>query len=148
MGIEIEHKYLVTDDSYKDMATKSVHIRQGYLSRIPERTVRIRIADNKAWITIKGRNEGDVRLEMEYDIPYEDACKLIEICQPPVIEKIRYFVNYAGMVWEIDEFLSLPHSLTLAEIELPSSDYPYELPQFIGKNVTHDPKYYNSNIGK
>ena len=146
MSIEIEHKYLTSNDSYKEMAVSSQRISQGYLSRDKERTVRIRTKDDKGYITVKTKNVGDARNEFEYPIPQHDAYLLIEKCQPPVLEKERYIVPYKGFVWEIDEFKRELSGITLAEIELPSSDTHYDIPAFIGRNVTGDPRYYNSNI--
>ena len=147
MAIEIEHKYLVVNESYKDYAVKCVHICQGYLSKDKERTVRVRVADNNAFITIKGKNNGDVRAEYEYPIPLDDAKKLLStLCICPILEKYRYIVDYEGNTWEVDEFKGARDGLVMAEIELPSSDYKYDIPPFIGKNVTNDSRYYNSNL--
>ncbi|MDE6443146.1 MAG: CYTH domain-containing protein, partial [Muribaculaceae bacterium] len=125
MGIEIEHKYLVKDNSYKESATSKHLIIQGYLSRIPERTVRIRIFDEKGFITVKGKNQGEIRLEFEYEIPLEDATSLLRLCLPPIIEKYRYNVPYGGFVWEIDEFLGERAGLVVGEIELPDKETQY-----------------------
>ncbi len=146
MAFEIEHKYLVTNDSYKRIATAKYHIYQGYLSREPERTVRVRIKDDKAFLTIKGKNEGAKRLEFEYEIPKDDALKILELCQSPILEKIRYNVPYEGKLWEVDEFLGKREGLILAEIELESEQESYAKPDFIGENVTGDHQYYNSNL--
>ena len=146
MALEIEHKYLVVGDSYRRMAVSQRHIRQGYLSRDPERTVRIRIVDDKGFITVKGITSGDARLECEYRIPLEDADSMLKICLPPLIEKRRYIVPYKGKIWEVDEFQGNQASLVMAEIELESSDENYELPPFTGENVTGNPEYYNSNL--
>ncbi len=147
MSVEIEHKYLVTDDAYKQLSSSVKHIIQGYLSKDKERTVRIRIADGNAYLTIKGKNEGDTRAEFEYTIPIDDAHILLNtLCIKPIIEKFRYIVVYEGNKWEIDEFKGALCGLTLAEIELPASDYKYDIPPFIGKNVTNDARYYNSNL--
>lgn len=148
MAQEIEHKYLVKNQDYKKFAKKVIFIKQGYLSRDPERTVRVRLWDNDGYITIKGKNQGDRRAEYEYKIPYQDAENLLELCVPPVIEKRRYIVDFQGHRWEVDEFLGALAPLVLAEIELSSSDEKYDLPDFIGENVTNDPRYYNSNLGK
>lgn len=147
MALEIERKYLVADDGYKALASSSHKICQGYLSRVPERTVRIRTLDTGGFITIKGLTEGCVREEYEYQIPYEDALKLLDLCIPPIVEKIRYKVPYKGFTWEIDEFLAPGDSITLAELELPDADAKFEIPPFIGEEVTGNPAYYNSNIG-
>lgn len=146
MAIEIEHKYLVTDDTYKSMASDCHEIRQGYIDRSINHTVRVRISDSKGFITIKGKNEGDTRLEFEYEIPKEDAEKLLSLCEGRILHKRRYIINYEGYKWEVDEFLGDLSPLTVAEIELPTSTHHYTLPPFIGKEVTGDPKYYNSML--
>ena len=146
MGKEIEHKYLVISDTYKSVAEKNSHIIQGYLSKNPERVVRVRIIDQKGFITIKGKTEKDTRMEFEYEIPYEDALEMLQLCLGKTIEKRRWIVTYAGYNWEVDEFIS-PTFPTVAEIELSNSNYEYPLPQFGGKEVTGDPTFYNSNIG-
>lgn len=145
---EIEHKYLVTSDAYRAMATGRREIIQGYLSTDPERTVRVRIADDKAYLTVKGKNIGDTRLEFEYHIPVDDAHSLMKLCVLSPIHKVRWIVPFEGFVWEVDEFLDHLAPLVLAEIELPSSDIAYTLPPFVGENVTHDAQYYNSNLSK
>ena len=146
MAIEIEHKYLVIDNAFKQYTLHSKHIFQGYLSKDKERTMRIRVSDNDAFITIKGKNHGDKRLEFEYSIPYDDAKHLLDLCIKPIIEKFRHIVEYNGNIWEIDEFKGALDGLILAEIEIPSSEYKYDIPPFIGKNVTNDSRYYNSNL--
>ena len=145
MAHEIEHKYLVTDDSFLAMSSGSHHIMQGYLSRVPERVVRIRLRDDRGFITVKGRNQGDTRLEFEYEVPLDDARQMLTLCEGKIIEKTRYMVPFGGFMWEVDRFTS-PVDMTVAEIELPSSDTAYPLPPFIGTNVTGDPRYYNSNL--
>ena len=146
MALEIERKYLVVSDSYRTMAEKSSHIRQGYLSRDKERTVRVRTVDDKAFLTIKGKNVGDMRLEFEYSIPVEDACEMLCLCTGRVIEKTRYYVPYRGKTWEVDEFDGDLSPLVLAEVELSDSSESFELPLFVGEDVTSDPQYYNSNL--
>lgn len=148
MALEIEHKYLVKNDSYREMAVNSVEICQGYLSRNPDRTVRIRIKGEKGYLTVKTRNVGDVRHEFEYQIPVDDARSLLAACLPPVISKIRHIVPYRGHDWEVDEFQGDLKPLVVAEIELAEPGESYDLPPFVGKNVTGDPAYYNSNLGK
>lgn len=145
MGIEIEHKYLVRDDTFKEMAQGSVRIRQGYLQRDPERTVRIRVKGDMGYITIKGMTTGDSRAEYEYEIPAEDAENLLGMCQGIVLDKTRWLVPFEGYLWEIDEYYN-PEFPTVAEIELNASAHTYPIPGFIGKEVTGDPRYYNSNI--
>lgn len=146
MAFEIEHKYLVCNDSYRELAKQKHFIRQGYLSRDKNRTVRVRTKDDTAYLTIKTRNIGDTRCEYEYEIPFSDALPLLEACIPPVIEKTRYLVDFSGHTWEIDEFDGFLSGIRIAEIELSNSDEEYALPPFAGKNVTGDAKYYNSNI--
>lgn len=146
MGIEIERKYLVANDGYKKYETEVIDIRQGYLSREPERTVRIRTWNNRGYITVKGLSHGASRCEYEYEIPNLDACEMLEMCEDPILHKRRHLVEYAGHRWEVDEFLGQLSPLVTAEIELKSEAEAFELPPFIGKDVTGDPRYYNSNL--
>ena len=147
MHQEIEHKYLVRDNSFKEFANTHINICQGYLSKDKERTVRIRTANDKAFITIKGKNKGDTRTEYEYEIPLNEAIHLLQhLCIQPIIEKTRHIVIHNGNTWEIDEFKGALEGLILAEIEIPSSECKYDIPPFIGKNVTNDVRYYNSNL--
>lgn len=148
MGIETEHKYLVKDDSYIELASGSVRMAQGYLSRVPERTVRVRVSGDKGFITVKGINRGASREEYEYEIPVEDAKKLLGLCEEKVISKTRYYVDYQGFTWEVDRFEGDLAPLIVAEIELPSEDTPYPLPPFVGRDVTGDPRYYNSSLSR
>lgn len=145
MGKEIEHKYLVKSNYFKTQASERHVIVQGYLSKDPERIVRVRIYDSKAFLTIKGKNIGDTRFEYEYDIPVEDANSMLNLCIGNVIKKVRWIVFYDGFKWEIDEFLNrdIP---TIAEIELAESSHNYPVPSFIGEEVTGDERYYNSNL--
>ena len=146
MALEIEHKYLVKNDNYKKNSEESVLIRQGYLSRVPERTVRVRIKGEKGFITIKGKNAGAVRTEFEYEIPIEDAERILQLCPSPLLEKIRHIVPYEGHFWEVDEFLGERTGLVTAEIELHDENEIYAIPDFVGENVTGKPEYYNSNL--
>lgn len=146
MSYEREHKYLVTDDSYKSMATASSHIRQGYLNRDPDRTVRIRIRDGRGFLTVKGRTVGDTRPEFEYSIPVEEAEAMLCLCAGRVIDKTRWIVPYDGFTWEVDEFHSDLAPLVVAEIELPQNTRDYPLPPFAGENVTGDERYFNSML--
>lgn len=148
MALEIEHKYLVKDTSYKSLAFEKVEIRQGYLNRLPERTVRVRTVDSHGYLTVKGKNTGDMRHEYEYEIPYNDAAEMLQMCEPGILDKTRYKVRFSNLVWEIDEYHGAREGLTVAEVEIPESGYDYEKPLFIGENVTGDPRYYNSNIGR
>lgn len=146
MNIEIEKKYLVINTEYRKLSTDKYNIIQGYLQRDPKRTVRVRLKNEEAFLTIKGLTIHDKREEYEYKIPYNDGLRLIELCIPPVINKTRYIVPFYEFIWEVDEF-QLPISMTLAEIELPSSETGYPIPSFIGREVTGKPEYHNSNIG-
>lgn len=146
MAIEIEHKYLVVNDSYKNMATGKISIQQGYLNRSPDRTVRIRTMDEKGFLTVKGRNKGDFRLEFEYEIPIEDARQILSLAEPGIVEKTRYFVPFDGLIWEVDEFHGSLSGVVIAEVELPESSHDYSKPSFIGKDITGDPTFYNSNL--
>lgn len=146
MAVEIEHKYLVVSSEYKIMANNSVRIMQGYLSRRPAGTVRVRVAGERAFITVKGATKEDSRLEFEYEIPLQDGIEMLSLCEGAVIEKTRYFVDYNGWLWEVDEFHSGHSGLVVAEIELSSSSHDYPLPPFVGREVTGDAAYYNSNI--
>ncbi len=143
---EIERKYLVADSSFKEMAREEIEISQGYLNRDPERTVRVRIWGEKGFLTVKGITEGCCRKEFEYGIPHADALELLGLCEEGILRKTRYIVDYEGWKWEIDEYHGRLEGLTVAEIELPAADATYPLPQFIGKEVTGDPSYYNSAL--
>lgn len=145
MALEIERKFLVINDDYKRGST-GVLYKQGYISSQPGRTVRVRTAGDKAWLTIKGPTVGSTRSEFEYQIPYEDALYLFTLCEAGYIEKLRYAVLYKGMVWEVDEFLGDNQGLVIAEIELDSENQSFPLPPWIGSEVTGDPRYYNSNL--
>jgi len=144
--MEIEHKYLVSDSTYKDLSTGSEEIIQGYLSKDPQRTVRIRRRGNRCFITVKGKNNGDTRQEFEYEIPQADFEAMLHLCLPGVITKRRWIVPFGGYIWEVDEFSGNLQGLVLAEIELESSHRRYPLPPFVGQDVTGNPAYYNSNL--
>lgn len=147
MAKEIERKFLVTDNSYREMAKGNKHIVQGYLSTEIRATVRVRIVDNRAMLTVKGRNEGITRDEWEYPIPVDDAMEMLgKITEGAIIDKVRYLVEWEGYTWEIDEFSSPVNGLVVAEVELKSGDDSPALPPFIGKEVTGDPAYYNSSM--
>lgn len=146
MSIEIEHKYLVVSDVYRQMSKGSCRIRQGYLCREPERTVRVRVKDEKAYLTVKGITRGDKRAEFEYEIPYSDVEEMLRLCVGGIIDKTRYYVEFGGNLWEVDEFHGGHEGLVVAEIELPVSTHDYLLPFFVGEEVTGNPAYYNSNL--
>jgi adenylate cyclase len=150
-NIEIEKKFLVKGDFKKD-AFKATRITQGYLSSVPERTVRVRVKGDKGFITIKGigNASGAARFEWEKEIPVEEVKALLDICEPGVIDKTRYLVKNADGVhtWEVDEFYGENEGLTLAEIELAGEDDKFDKPSWLGEEVTGDAKYYNSMLMK
>ena len=146
MGLEIERKFLVTGSSWRAGAS-GVFYRQGYLCVDPERTVRVRQAGSRAFLTVKGASIGSARSEFEYPLPVEDAAQMLdELCLKPLIEKERYQIGYAGMTWEIDVFSGENAGLVLAEVELESPDQQIELPPWAGREVTSDPRYYNASL--
>jgi adenylate cyclase len=149
MGIEIERKFLVINDSWrKDFETKML-LRQGYISTSENCVVRIRISDSEAWLTIKGANVNITRSEFEYCIPIVDAQEMLDkFAGDNVIEKIRYFIDYHGNEWIIDEFAGLNKGLVLAEIELDSEHSCYDVPSWAGKDVTDDYRYCNSSLSR
>ena len=148
MGIEIERKFLLSGDDWKELA-KGTYYRQGYLNSQKERTVRVRTIDDNGFLTIKGINVGATRMEYEYEIPVEDANVLLdELCDKPLIEKNRYQIEFAGFIWEVDEFFGENEGLIVAEIELESEGQQFEKPQWIGEEVSGDPRYFNSNLIK
>lgn len=141
MAKEIERKFLVVGNSYREKADSMAIIRQTYLSTNPDSTVRIRTIDQRAFVTVKSRNHGFVRHEWEYPIPYDDAIEMMDFCAvTPVVEKIRYRVGR----WEIDEFHASLEGLVLAEIEMDSPEEIVDRPDFVGKEVSGDKRYYNS----
>ena len=146
---EIEKKFLVAGE-FKSLATKSTRITQGYLSSIPERTVRVRIKGDKGFITIKGigNDSGASRFEWEKEIPVAEVDELLKICEPGVIDKTRYLVPAGNHTFEVDEFYGDNEGLIVAEVELASEDEPFEKPVFLGQEVTGDVKYYNSMLMK
>lgn len=147
MGTEIERKFLVADCDWRDAAVSRTELRQGFLSTDPERTVRVRLMDRTAELTIKGITVDAQRAEYEYSIPPADAAEMLDgLCQPALIEKTRYQVPHAGHTWEVDVFEGVNAGLIVAEIELASADEAFELPGWIGEEVTGDPRYYNANL--
>ncbi|GAB7127948.1 CYTH domain-containing protein [Silvimonas sp. JCM 19000] len=145
MGQEIERKFLLQADDWRQEVSRSQQIAQGYLNADPARTVRARIKGDAAFITIKGKNEGIARAEFEYAIPLEDARDLLKLC-PNVLDKTRHEVHRDGFVWEIDEFHGDNAGLIVAEIELPAVDTPFAKPDWLGAEVSGDPRYYNSAL--
>lgn len=148
MGVEIERKFLVRGTEWKKDLSGTGY-RQGYLTSDPERTVRIRLAGELGYLTIKGASTGASRLEFEYLIPADEAVQMLEqLCRKPLIEKIRYRVPHAGMVWDVDEFFGDNAGLVLAEIELEHEDQVVELPLWVGEEVTGDRRYYNAYLAE
>ncbi len=147
MAHEIERKFLLKSEVWRGLAP-GVAYRQGYLSRDPERTVRIRIAGETAYLTVKGANVGNSRPEFEYAIPLADAEELLPLCLKPLVEKIRCKVEHAGHVWEVDEYQGENAGLVVAEIEMAGESEQIELPEWIGAEVSGDARYYNSSLSK
>jgi len=150
MPQEIEKKFLVKDN-YKSFAIKADRIIQGYLSSVPERTVRVRIKDDGGYLTIKGAADesGASRFEWEMEIPAEEAEELLKLCEPGIIDKTRHIIPASnGLFFEVDEFHGDNESLTVAEIELPDENFSFEKPGWLGKEVTGDKRYYNSMLTK
>ena len=146
MGEEIERKFLVADDRWREGAS-GTRYRQGFLSTDPDRVVRVRIAGSKATLTIKGRTVGARRSEFEYPLPLEDAEELLDqLCMRPLIEKVRYTVVVGAHTWEVDVFEGDNEGLVVAEVELEREDEPFERPDWVGAEVTDDPRYFNANL--
>ena len=148
MAKEIERKYLVVNQKYKNVAVCVIDILQGYISRDPERTVRVRIKGDKAYITVKGITCGCERDEWEYEIDVDDARQMLErVAVKPILSKTRYIVRHGAYTWEVDEFHERLDGLVIAEVELPHADAEVgPLPDFVGEEVTGDERYYNSNL--
>jgi CYTH domain-containing protein len=145
--IEIERKYLVTNNNYK--SGTPIRISQGYICSEENRVVRVRIKGDKAYLTIKNATIGFARNEYEYEISVADAeAMLHNTCQQPIIDKTRYILEYKGFIWEVDEFHGDNEGLVVAEIELENKNQQFELPDFIGEEVTDDARYYNACLFK
>lgn len=149
MALEIERKFLVVGN-FKSEAHKATRITQGYLSSVPERTVRVRIKGDKGYITIKGigSSSGASRYEWEKELPIVEVEELLQLCEPGVIDKTRYLVQAGPHTFEVDEFYGENEGLVVAEIELTSEDESFEKPSWLGKEVTGDVKYYNAVLMK
>lgn len=149
MGREIERKYLVRSNGWMVLAQSSALLRQGYLSSNAKATVRVRTLDARsARLTLKGAAEGRVRAEYEYDIPIADALELPAMAQPHVLEKRRYLVPFGGQTWEIDVFEGRHAGLVIAEIELEAADQHFDLPDWVGAEVTDDDRYFNASLSR
>jgi len=147
MGKEIERKFLVVGNAWRELAEGEL-FRQGYISTVKERVIRVRTVGNKGTLTVKGITVRGSRLEYEYEIPLKDANAMLETsyCEQAIIEKRRYTIPYGGFIWEVDEFLGVNKGLIVAEIELADIDQEYPKPDWIGEDVTDDPGYFNSNL--
>ncbi|WP_026223781.1 CYTH domain-containing protein [Methylosarcina fibrata] len=147
MALEIEHKFLLANDDWRNHIQRSVRYRQGYLSSLPTSSIRIRVSDNHAWLNIKSATIGTQRHEYEYEIPLPDADELLTmLCKKPLIEKIRHFVEDNNKIWEIDEFEGENKGLIIAEIELSETGETFTKPAWLGAEVTDDLRYYNNNL--
>ncbi len=149
MAQEIERKFLVSGE-FKSLAKKALTIKQGYLCANAGRTVRVRVRDDRGFLTIKGRSDvaGLSRFEWEKEISAEDAESLLLLCEPGIVDKTRYLVDFAGHTFEVDEFHGENQGLVMAELELVSEDEPYQRPEWLGEEVTGDRRYYNAYLSK
>jgi adenylate cyclase len=145
MATEIERKFLVTSEAWR-LGAVGRRLVQGYLGRDPERSVRVRIDGAGGFVTIKGKTLGASRAEFEYPIPLADAEAMLQLCLTPLIDKTRYRVVVDGKHWEIDEFGGDNAPLVIAELELSSEDEAFARPPWLGEEVTHDPRYFNSQL--
>lgn len=147
MPIEIERKFLVADDRWRQDAGPGQRFCQGYISRSDDSSVRVRLAAERAWLTVKGGDAGPARLEFEYAIPIDEAQDLLDrLCARPVLEKTRYRVPYRGLVWEVDVFAGHAQGLIVAEVELSEVGQRVDIPDWIGREVTGDRRYRNAAI--
>jgi adenylate cyclase len=143
---EIERKFLVLNNDFMQESYENYVIKQGFISNDPERVVRIRIARNQGFLTIKGKNNGIERFEWEKEITLEEATLLLTICKKPILEKTRFLVNFQSFIYEIDVFEAENKGLIVAELELKNANQSFEKPNWLGKEVSDDIKYYNSNL--
>lgn len=149
MAEEIERKFLVVSDGWQAIAESSLLLRQGYLSSNAKATVRVRTLDDRqARLTLKGAVKGMARAEYEYEIPIADAHEMLVMAQPHIIEKRRYRVPFGGLVWEIDVFEGRHAGLVIAEVELEQEEQQVELPDWVGREVTDDDRYYNASLSR
>ncbi|MEW2920504.1 CYTH domain-containing protein [Muricauda sp. ANG21] len=148
--LEIERKFLVVSDAYKQEATSQVRIAQGFLNTDPERTVRVRIKGDKGFLTVKGpsNSTGTTRFEWETEITVTEATNLIDLCEDVILEKVRFEVPLGNKLFEVDEFLGENKGLVVAEVELNHEDEVFERPKWLGEEVTGQIKYYNSQLSK
>lgn len=145
MNLEIERKFLVRDDSWRAAVSGSASMRQGYLNDERHCSVRVRVSGDKAWLNLKSVTIGAQRHEFDYEIPLADANQMLDVLScKPIIDKTRYFVEIGAHTWEIDVFEGANAGLVVAEIELDHPDEAFEKPAWLGEEVTHDPRYYNT----
>ena len=145
MALEIERKFLVTGNDWRK--GQGTMYRQGYLNSDKNRNVRVRVIGDRGYLTIKGISKGATRVEYEYEIPKAEAdAMLYDLCHKPIIEKKRYKIDFKGFLWEVDEFFGVNQGLVIAELELESEDQVFTKPEWIGEEVTGDPKYFNANL--
>jgi adenylate cyclase len=148
MGKEIERKFLTKGDGWRSLASGTMY-RQGYLSTVKERTVRVRTVGDRGFLTIKGVTTGVTRAEYEYEIPVAEANAMLDgLCERPLIEKSRYRIVHGGLLWEVDEFFGENQGLVIAEVELAEEGQRIELPSWVGEEVSDDPRYFNSNLSR
>lgn len=145
MAVEIERKFLVRGDAWRRGAVATEY-RQGYLAIEPQCSIRVRVADEQAWLTIKSGSQGIARQEFEYPVPQDDAAALLGLCLPGVISKTRHVLTHGGHCWEVDEFHGDNTGLIVAEIELESVDEVFDKPEWLGEEVSDDPRYYNATL--
>jgi adenylate cyclase len=149
MSVEIERKFLIVDDAWREAAHGAQHLRQGYLNNESLCSVRVRTSAERGWLNIKSATIGAQRQEFEYEIPLEDAHRMLDtLCRKPLIEKVRYLVDAGGHTWEIDVFEGDNAGLIVAEIELDHPDETFDRPGWLGEEVTHDVRYYNTSLSR
>lgn len=149
MATEIEHKFLVRDDRWRGQVERSVWIRQGYLTSNARCSVRVRVADDRGFLNLKSGTLGIRRSEYEYSIPLVEAEEILDtLCEKPLLEKTRHFLRYGEHLWEIDEFAGDNAGLIVAEVELDHPDESFARPDWLGEDVSHDLRYYNSQLAR
>jgi adenylate cyclase len=149
MGVEIERKFRLINDSWRERVREKTLLRQGYIANTPRASVRVRLAGEAGWLSVKAMTRAVARAEYEAAIPAVDAHEMLDrLCEGPLIEKWRHIVVYQGREWEIDEFLGENAGLVIAELELESEDAPFARPPWLGDEVTHDERYYNFRLSE
>lgn len=149
MATEIEHKFLIRDERWRSQVDRSVRMRQGYLTSDARCSVRVRVADNQGFLNIKSGTLGIQRSEYEYPIPLAEAEEILDtLCEKPLLEKIRHYVRFGGHLWEIDEFAGDNTGLIVAEVELSHPQETFARPDWLGEDVSHDIRYYNSQLAR